>query len=123
MDTIHFACVQCGKRIEPATGALGLSHDDLMRAMKGYASSHQARNRKGSDNQGSLVNYLENVGRWNATHYNCAGEGQLSGYSIELDRLRTYRHLVAWTAHLMEKTWLPHTNWRHVLRHFAAQTE
>jgi len=121
MDSIRFTCSRCDKLIDPGYGALALSHDGLVRAMKGYDNARQGGDEEGSEYESSFAAYLENSGQWTALHYDCAEDGELSGYPIELDRLQTYRHLIAWTAHLMEKVWLPHTNWRGILTQFTPE--
>ena len=45
---------------------------------------------------------------WDVTHYSCDGDGV---YEIDVARLRGPWDLLSTTAHLLEKTWLQHTNW------------
>lgn len=51
-------------------------------------------------------------------------QGGLCGgcYWLSLDRCSTAVDLLYWTAHLMGKTWLPHTNWASFIRAAAAGT-
>ncbi|MER6319275.1 hypothetical protein ABT237_36805 [Streptomyces sp. NPDC001581] len=54
--------------------------------------------------------------RWRAHHALCdpaPGEG---AYDIPAAKIRSWEQLLDWTAHLMEKSWLLHTDWDDFLR-------
>jgi hypothetical protein len=56
---------------------------------------------------------------WRVYHDDCAPadlDEMIAEYRIDTDRCVTFPHLVAWTANLMEKKWLRHTNWHGFLR-------
>ncbi|MFC7919640.1 hypothetical protein [Streptomyces cinereoruber] len=48
--------------------------------------------------------------RWHVSHDSCLDIPELA-YHIPVERLRSWPAYLHWTAHLMEKTWLQHTNW------------
>lgn len=50
---------------------------------------------------------------WRAVHLTCEPEG--SPYAIEIANVRTHAGLLAWTSHLMEKSWLRFTNWSQLI--------
>ncbi|MFJ5026140.1 hypothetical protein [Streptomyces goshikiensis] len=62
-----------------------------------------------------IFGYPEKV-RWQAHHALCdpaPGEG---AYDIPAAKIRSWEQLLDWTAHLMEKSWLAHTDWDDFLR-------
>ncbi len=62
-----------------------------------------------------LLAFPEEV-RWQANHEECDPARDGSHYRIPAFKLRTRADLLDWTAHVMEKTWLPSTDWRDLLR-------
>ena len=50
---------------------------------------------------------------WRAVHVDC--EPDSGPYAIEIAKVRTHAGLLAWTAHLMSKSWLRVTDWSSVI--------
>ena len=65
----------------------------------------------------SLADYATRPGpaRWKVWHSSCDPNSEGDGYSIGIHRIQTPMDVVGWSAHLMEKTWLPDTDWKEVL--------
>ena len=58
---------------------------------------------------------------WLAVHDACDSAEAIQGdaYSIAIERIRRPRQALAWTAHVMEKSWLVTTNWADLLHRLA----
>lgn len=65
----------------------------------------------------SVISLLErpDAVRWNVHHAVCDPDLDAGAYSIEVYRMRTWADLAQWTAHLMTKGWLSHTDWNKLL--------
>jgi hypothetical protein len=48
---------------------------------------------------------------WRIHHRRCDPSPGIDGYWFHANRCGTERHLLAWTAHLLEKDWLKDTDW------------
>src|SRR3954454_2340492 len=72
-------------------------------------------------NSGAANGTYRSRERWRVAHFDCLREGQegIAPYIIDVERIRTPEHVVAWTAHLMTKTWLPGTDWHRKLQELA----
>lgn len=57
--------------------------------------------------------------RWHVHHAACDPSPNANAYTFEVHRCRSWVNLVLWTAHLMGKTWLPHTDWEDLLQEAA----
>lgn len=44
-------------------------------------------------------------------------EERAGEYAIDQHRISTHQQMLWWTAHLMGKDWLAHTNWGRIIRH------
>lgn len=115
--TIHVVCDVCGTRVTAGTGGLWVDQNTVSereKAVETWETSHgwQTGNAK-SYSGGDLMSYPPPV-RWAASHTACRGPQH--EYFIEAERISTWPHVADWTAHLMEKIWLPHTDWDEVLR-------
>lgn len=62
-----------------------------------------------------LFTYPDEI-RWRAHHAACDPEPDANSYTIRDPRICKWGDLLGWTAHLMGKTWLTHTDWSDVLR-------
>jgi hypothetical protein len=54
--------------------------------------------------------------RWRIHHRACDPESEQDGYWFGVERIRTHAEVLSWTAHLMEKNWLKHTDWIALIR-------
>lgn len=62
---------------------------------------------------------LPQPARWHVHHKACDPQLHADCYSIEVKRIRTWAALAEWTAHLMDKQWLRHTDWDRLLQNAA----
>lgn len=60
---------------------------------------------------------------WRAYHAACDPEIDQPCYAIDAERIQTWAQLCHWTAHLMEKTWFPATDWDCLLEQAAGDAE
>jgi hypothetical protein len=58
---------------------------------------------------------------WLSYHGACDPLDERGAYSIDVERVRSGWDALAWTEHLMSKTWLGVTDWRHVLGRIAKE--
>ncbi|MFE3476235.1 hypothetical protein ACFXOI_32265 [Streptomyces bacillaris] len=54
--------------------------------------------------------------QWRAHHETCDPDPEAVHYRIPAAKLRIRADLLDWTAHLLEKNWLPYTDWQEVIR-------
>lgn len=114
MSELIVVCQTCGQKIE--AGHLGIDTAALAAyraAMEEWETNHP----DGADLMDLVIGGPELV-RWVTHCEEC--EPNTCGYCIEVAQLRTYKDLIKWTAHLMEKTWLADTDWRILLQDVAA---
>jgi hypothetical protein len=70
---------------------------------------------------GSLLSYPAPA-RWRVDHASCDPAPDANAYAIEVHRCRSWADLVLWTAHLMGKEWLLHSDWDELLRAASEST-
>lgn len=56
---------------------------------------------------------------WRVCHGDCDTDDSVSDYAIEVERIRSWRDLCWWTAHLFDKNWFSLTDWGHLMRGVA----
>ena len=54
----------------------------------------------------------EHSAEWIVAHFRCDDR---DGYAIDVERIRTHKQALAWTAHLMGKNWSSWTDWCDVI--------
>lgn len=106
---LEFLCGKCGFPIADDAGSLYMRFPDL------HAYRRQMEERRGLHSEGSALTLEELFAHpadvpWFIHHYDCEPD-KVDGYQIGVEQVRTWRKLVEWTSHLMEKNWLPSTNW------------
>lgn len=114
MSRIQLICQMCWRQVEQ--GHLGVDTVALTtyrEALKEWQDNHP----DGADLMDLVMGGPELV-KWAIHCEEC--ESNACGYCIASGQLRTYKDLVRWTAHLMEKSWLADTDWRFLLQDVAA---
>jgi len=76
--------------------------------------------RKRQEAEGSLVPYpLDEVWDdpvpWAAYHHGCDPRPDSGDYWFAVERCRTLAEFLHWSAHLLEKRWFAHTDWRDLM--------
>lgn len=106
---IGWRCHTCG---EPA--ASGVVHIDLrkVRAAETALAAWRGRPREGVSRALDLADIFAapTVEQWQVV---CAGccHNCVGCYAIDLGQVRSLHALIAWTAHLYDKSWFTATNW------------
>ncbi len=119
---ITWPCEVCGKPIKDGAGYLTVS----IRAMRVHEDSwvqYRERLRQRREAAGNPALFAEDLAdmprtqraHWLAVHGECDPDPGSGGHQIEVERIRTAHHLLAWTAHLMGKRWLRDTDWADLL--------
>lgn len=119
---ITVVCSLCGKPILPGAGWLLVSHSDINRTATAWSEfEERKRAESGIDGLVALDELMDLPGRaaWQAFHRTCDPDLDSHDYYIDVERFTTWADVVSWTAHLMGKTWLQHTNWAALLRGLA----
>jgi hypothetical protein len=106
---LDFICDLCGLPVEDGAGALYVAHADVAAARTSMAPSD-------ADGRLDVIAFLGQPvpALWHIHHDVCRAP-DADGYDIAVELVRRWRDLAHWTAQLMEKSWLPATNWRVVL--------
>lgn len=120
-STLIATCGKCNEVItNPKDGTLWIDGHEMHahRQFRVTREAKDAEERKASSGwiirRASLIP-LHPRAPWRVTHYDCDPE-DTSAYWIGLERVTTCQELLAWTGHLMEKTWLQDTDWNELCR-------
>jgi hypothetical protein len=115
---ITWTCAECRQPIEDGTGYI---HIDLAAVMAVETAAHEWT-AKHETPEGAifltgadLFDYPTAAG-WTTHHADCDPHPDSNDYWFDVARARTHAQLLDWTAHLMGKTWLEHTNWANLIR-------
>ncbi|MGW1353445.1 hypothetical protein ACWCQE_29880 [Streptomyces sp. NPDC002409] len=113
-------CSACTQPVIQDDGYLWVSCREAAAVQQAY---HALEKRSTDPHDGSLSLDLADLlalpepATWRADHRDCDSVREKEfHYRIPAARLRLRADLLDWTAHLLEKAWLPHTDWRDVLR-------
>lgn len=114
---LEFICDVCSQPVEDGEGSLYVRFSDLNAYRREQAEWDAAH--PGSAFDLAALMQMPRRAPWWIHHDRCQPEDDADGYHIDVERIRTWRAMVGWTAHLMEKNWLGNTNWRSVLGNAA----
>ncbi|MDX3490941.1 hypothetical protein [Streptomyces sp. ID05-18] len=113
-------CGTCKRAVVRDDGYLWVSRREADSVRKAYRALEHRRTdpRDGSMSFGLAdICGLPAPAVWRADHHGCDFTPENDAhYRIPADRLRLRADLLDWTAHLTGKIWLPHTDWRDLLR-------
>ena len=112
---ITWTCQHCRKPIKDGTGWITIERSEAWQ----HARDVKAWRDSLEDPRfitGTKLDALPDKPRWNITHSTCDEVEDVTGYTIDIDRIRTERDLLSWSAHLLGKTWIQHTDWHRVIR-------
>ncbi|MFE7229878.1 hypothetical protein ACFVAF_04220 [Streptomyces sp. NPDC057596] len=122
MLDLQLICDACGKPIKGAEGYLWIDNDQInavLKAASAWERKHTITDGPLAGGQmysgADLFDYPEDI-KWQAHHHACDSNQDANAYSIQANRIDTWAELLDWTAHLMEKDWLTHTDWDELLR-------
>lgn len=105
----ELSCWICRKSVDPTDGVIYVQMAELLEAEKAiqdWESSH------GIVVSAAELMKMPHRARWRVAHDACRMDKEDGeAYEIDVSRFQTFAHALSWTAHLMEKTWLPYTSW------------
>jgi hypothetical protein len=111
---IALLCDECGEPVTGTRGQVWISGA----ALAAHERAGAEWDKRHPDNSGlpaavSLTELLKrpDAVKWQIHHDWCNPNLNDAQYGIEAYRIDTERRLLDWTAHLMGKAWLEHTNW------------
>lgn len=107
-------CEKCGKEVTTAAGTLAMMGNEYSRYMKEEAEFDRKHPR---DEHGCRVIQIGDAPKsmhWTWGHAKCLGEDIM--YGVDAERMDTEIKALSWTLHMMEKTWIPITDWDRVIR-------
>jgi hypothetical protein len=113
-------CEGCRQPFTSA-GCLWISFAEIHRASNQDAEWHEAHP---AGEAVDITTFLTLPGDavWHAHHDRCMPDEGRDSYDISVEQIRTWAGLVRWTAHLMEKNWLPVSDWDGVLREASGES-
>lgn len=114
---LDYICDTCLRPVADGEGCLYLSFGDLADHRRAKREWEASRDESGRLDILGLLG-LPSFAAWRIHHDVCRPAG-VDGYDITVEEIRTWRGLVKWTAHLMEKNWLVETDWRVLLGNAA----
>lgn len=116
---MNLTCETCHQPItDKAPGYVTINHDDANKAE--HAVAEWEKQNPGPAITGDALLDYPDPAHWQSLHEACDPEPDSSSYTITSHRIDDWPKLVAWTAHLMGKTWLEHTDWDELLATTAA---
>lgn len=105
---LEFRCDVCNRPVADKAGCILVRYEDL-------SEWHHQDDEWKAEHPGPTYTAAEIYTRpdpapWRIQHDACADDG-VQGYEINVDEVRTWQALLCWTAKLMDRTWLPLTDW------------
>jgi hypothetical protein len=113
-----WTCAGCG---QPITDGTGYVHIDLAavgatrRAVAKWKTDHEGPDRPIVMSLAEYRDYPSRA-RWLTHHAACDPSPDSEDYWFDVARAATHAQLLDWTAHLMGKIWLEHTDWANLIR-------
>lgn len=116
MIELDFICDVCGGRVADGAGCILVRYADIATWRRLDSEWHAAFP---GDTGNTLPAIMARPGTvpWRIHHDVCSPDDE--GYDINVAEVRTWRGLCAWTGRLMGKSWLPLTDWRHLIDYAA----
>lgn len=114
---LEYLCDSCSRPVADGQGSLYINFSEVRAHQSAHAEWEANRDPAGAIDIMSLLG-LPKPATWHIHHDVCSTDGA-GDYDIGVEQVRTWRDLLAWTAHLMEKNWLPDTDWRSVIGNAA----
>ena len=112
---ITWTCKHCRKPIKDGTGWITIAQSAVWQWQRDEKAWRESR----EDPHwltGKDLDARPDEPRWNVVHSKCDAEDTGTDYTINIERIRTERDLLSWSAHLLGKTWIQHTDWHRVIR-------
>lgn len=118
MSELIAICAACNHPVGAGRGHLGID----MQALRTYREAAEQWNadHPEASTMAALLHHPELVS-WVVHHETC--EPNTCGYCIPVAEISTFKGLIKWTGHLMEKAWLTDTDWNSLLTDAADGTD
>ena len=113
---IVWTCSVCGQPVDDGDGWVAVDVHEAIRAERQHREWDQGHT--GSVTFDELSS-REPPAHWLVLHAECDPLDERGPYSIEVQRIRTAWDVLAWTSHLVEKTWVAATDWRQLINDIA----
>jgi hypothetical protein len=114
---IAWRCSICGRRIANGAGWITINSQELNTCLSASLAWREAH--PGPLLSGTELSELPDPAHWRVLHRRCDPEPEDNGYWFDIERARTVRQLLGWTAHLMGKSWLEYTDWQNFIAKVA----
>jgi hypothetical protein len=112
-DRPVWECESCHKPLSGDDGVVAVSYDDIRKNEEACAE-WDARNPGPVHDVGAEGPYPARA-HWRVLHDDCGAAQILNPYEITSGRIGTWRAVASWSAHLLGKRWLAHTDWSALL--------
>jgi hypothetical protein len=120
VNELTLVCETCAFPISGDTGCLYVRMADLAAYREEYKAWRAASDRDGAVTSAELM-LLPLPVHWRTSHDKCRTDHDEDAYEIDAVRITSWAKAAHWTAHLMEKTWLASTDWKHLLRELSGE--
>jgi hypothetical protein len=117
VSVLLYRCNHCGQVVTGSSGYIHVSIREAYESRTAWKSFKDAKKESGDFAwSGPELMSLPEPARWRIHHRKCDPTRDEDGYYFfEVGRADTYEKLLAWTAHLLSKDWLEHTDWSQFL--------
>jgi hypothetical protein len=116
MCALTWACISCDELVDDNSGYLHVNHTEINHVEREYEAFEKRSQGVISGEAWTELFALPDPAPWEVHHASCDPRPESNDYWIGVERIRTQATLLSWTAHLMEKNWLRHTNWVDIIR-------
>jgi hypothetical protein len=120
MTELTLICETCAFPISGDTGCLYVLMSDLAAYQEEHQAWRAASTRGGAVSTAELM-LLPLPVPWRTSHDKCRTDRDEEAYEIDAVRITCWAKVAHWTAHLMEKTWIQSTDWKHLLRELSGE--
>lgn len=119
---LEYRCERCKKPVAAGKGYLHVSYDDIYKTeqvWKSFCNKRHIEN-EGEEPIGGWSAYRVirasempdlSPARWRIHHRACDADPEGNDYWVDVERISSHEKLLSWTAHLIQKGWLIHTDW------------
>lgn len=117
-----WTCGVCAEPVSNGEGYIHVKYASIERYERDVRNRRAAARAAQEDPEAPVFWSLADMDKWEwpaawqVHHRRCDPDGDSNDYWFDVARARTQAHLIDWTAHLLEKSWLPSTNWASLLR-------
>lgn len=119
-DYLRWKCDKCGDEIGDAEGWLTVDESAVGEAQDKQRAWDDAHPRDEMGHRGLTMREImeqPDAVPWRAYHRRCDPKPEGGGYTIEVSRIRNFRHALGWSLHLMgSKEWVALTDWDEFIR-------